>query len=289
MKQDCGDTTSDNWNANYCDGNAVKQSRVVHSKGCAANACFSSDSTETQTVTTCQYGCSNGACVFPACLANSGCGTDGFVGAASCSGNNVYQSYKKYACNNPGTLLASCSSETLSSLKETCAYGCSGGVCNPAPVFVKCITNIRGDLNDDYKVDNSDLLVMLSAQANKVILSGNTNCIDLDKNGKVDIFDLLALLKIMQEKPSVKCITNIKGDLNDDSKVDIFDLLALLKVLDNKVGLSENIGCIDLDKNGKVDIFDLIALLKILSTSSSKQAILQGVTPEYRDLVQKYI
>ncbi len=52
------------------------------------------------------------------------------------------------------------------------------------------------------------------------------------------------------------------GDLNADGKVDVFDLLALLKQLGNP-GSGYRSG--DLDSNGKVDVFDLLALLKKLA------------------------
>lgn len=52
------------------------------------------------------------------------------------------------------------------------------------------------------------------------------------------------------------------GDLNADSKVDVFDLLALLKQLGNP-GSGDRSG--DLDSNGKVDVFDLLVLLKKLA------------------------
>lgn len=62
LKQDCGDTSYDAWSANYCNGSNVEKSRTVHNKGCSAAACTASDSTEKQTVQTCQYGCTSGAC-----------------------------------------------------------------------------------------------------------------------------------------------------------------------------------------------------------------------------------
>ncbi|HUU30387.1 MAG TPA: PQQ-binding-like beta-propeller repeat protein [archaeon] len=49
---------------------------------------------------------------------------------------------------------------------------------------------------------------------------------DVDSNGKVDIFDLLGLLKSMG-----KGSTDKSADVNSDGKLNIFDLLALLKIL----------------------------------------------------------
>ncbi|OGG02318.1 MAG: hypothetical protein A3F83_07980 [Candidatus Glassbacteria bacterium RIFCSPLOWO2_12_FULL_58_11] len=52
-----------------------------------------------------------------------------------------------------------------------------------------------------------------------------------------------------------------KGDLDGDGKVGIYDLLELLKVLG---GAAARTALADLDANGKVDIFDLLTLLELL-------------------------
>ncbi|MFH1069782.1 MAG: M6 family metalloprotease domain-containing protein [Candidatus Glassbacteria bacterium] len=51
------------------------------------------------------------------------------------------------------------------------------------------------------------------------------------------------------------------GDLNSDDKVDIFDLLSLLKIISGKATAGQDS---DLNNDGKTDIFDLLALLKKL-------------------------
>jgi len=57
----------------------------------------------------------------------------------------------------------------------------------------------------------------------------------------------------------------LKGDLDVNGKVDVFDLLELLKVLSGAHPAST---ASDLDGNGKTDIFDLLELLKVLSGKS---------------------
>ncbi len=52
---------------------------------------------------------------------------------------------------------------------------------------------------------------------------------DVDSSGRVDIFDLLALLKVLSEHASTT-----KSDINSDGNVNIFDLIELLKILSGK-------------------------------------------------------
>lgn len=53
----------------------------------------------------------------------------------------------------------------------------------------------------------------------------------------------------------------LAGDVNGDGRRDIFDLLALLRILSGSVPAN---ACSDLDRNGVTDIFDLPALLVLL-------------------------
>jgi hypothetical protein len=72
------------------------------------------------------------------CNTNSDCGIDEFVDNLFCQNNNVYQNYKTYTCNNPGTIISSCSDSTAPRLQTTCTSGqtCSNG---------SCVNNIGGD------------------------------------------------------------------------------------------------------------------------------------------------
>ncbi|HUU28827.1 MAG TPA: choice-of-anchor D domain-containing protein [archaeon] len=60
----------------------------------------------------------------------------------------------------------------------------------------------------------------------------------------------------------LKVLFSTPGDVDKNSKVDIFDLLELLKVLSGRVASSSSS---DVDRNGATNIFDLLELLKILS------------------------
>jgi len=65
------------------------------------------------------------------CSLSSDCGTDGWVGSAFCYDNDVYQEYRTYDCNNPGTSSSYCSDWDQDMKKEECGTaGCSDGVCN---------------------------------------------------------------------------------------------------------------------------------------------------------------
>jgi uncharacterized repeat protein (TIGR01451 family) len=63
------------------------------------------------------------------CSQNSDCGTNGYVDGMFCQNNNVFQNYKTYTCNNPGTVNSYCSNSTQSQLQQTCNQGCSNGSC----------------------------------------------------------------------------------------------------------------------------------------------------------------
>ena len=79
------------------------------------------------------------------CSSNSQCGTNGFTGDLFCQGNNVYQNYKTYTCNNPGTSSSSCTNSTTAQLQTTCSVNqtCSNGSC----VAVACSTNAQCGIN----------------------------------------------------------------------------------------------------------------------------------------------
>jgi hypothetical protein len=59
------------------------------------------------------------------------------------------------------------------------------------------------------------------------------------------------------------------GDVNGDSRVDIFDLLSLLKVLGGQETSQDRLEAADVNQDSRADIFDLLALLKLLSGGSA--------------------
>ena len=91
------------------------------------------------------------------CSSNPQCGTDGFIGQPTCSGNNRMQNYRTFTCNLPGTALSSCSNAVAPRVLEVCANGCTNGACNTGvciPSFEVC-NNI--DDNCDGLIDEGNV------------------------------------------------------------------------------------------------------------------------------------
>ncbi len=72
--------------------------------------------------------------------------------------------------------------------------------------------------------------------------------------------------KVKYEGPRLASETE-KGDIDGNGKVNIFDLLELLKMLGNKIPATS---AADIDGNGKVNIFDLIDLLNRMQENYGK-------------------
>ncbi len=107
--------------------------------GTAKSACSYAE--ELQAVETCADLCFEGACVDVACFEESDCGTDGFVGEMFCSEGNVAGSFVDYSCNDAGTHLSVCASETSTQNIETCQFGCENGLCLPGVHDVGFVVN----------------------------------------------------------------------------------------------------------------------------------------------------
>ena len=55
-----------------------------------------------------------------ACNTSSDCGTNGYTGSPYCYGGDVYQDYKTWTCNNPGTSSATCTYSTMRQMQDNC-------------------------------------------------------------------------------------------------------------------------------------------------------------------------
>jgi hypothetical protein len=105
--------------------------------GCSGNAIYWFDSCDNKLELykqcTANQTCVNAKCVDQsiACNTNSDCGTNSSSGSLFCQGNSVYQNYKTYTCNNPGTSTSYCSNSTAAQLQTACTSSqtCSNGSC----------------------------------------------------------------------------------------------------------------------------------------------------------------
>jgi len=96
--------------------------------------------------------CYNGACGGVVCSQNSDCGADGFIGNNICEDGDIYDSYRIYTCNNPGTTSSFCSYEDVTQKAEECFLpGCiehpDGNICIP---YFECSTELDcfGEIDD---------------------------------------------------------------------------------------------------------------------------------------------
>lgn len=81
------------------------------------------------------------------CQTDGGCGTDGWIGSDYCSGDDVWNTWRTWTCNNPGTSSSSCSYADITQLKEDCADTCEAGVC------ITSACNSDADCPDDSYSD----------------------------------------------------------------------------------------------------------------------------------------
>ncbi len=84
----------------------------------------------------------------------------------------------------------------------------------------------KKETDDTYKSVNSEGLIVRTSDVKKG---------DLNSNGKIDLSDILLLLKIYFGKMEVTDEYLNTGDINDNGKIDLSDVLVLLKEYFNKV------------------------------------------------------
>jgi len=118
----------------FCQGgNVYKNFRTYtcNNAGTSSSTCSNTLTPQLQTTCSGSQTCSNGSCASIACTSNSQCGTSGPSGSLFCQGNNVYQNYTTYTCNNPGTSNSSCTSATTPQINSNCNANqtCSNGSC----------------------------------------------------------------------------------------------------------------------------------------------------------------
>ncbi|MFH1067979.1 MAG: SUMF1/EgtB/PvdO family nonheme iron enzyme [Candidatus Glassbacteria bacterium] len=82
---------------------------------------------------------------------------------------------------------------------------------------------------------------------------------------------LLPAVSLSQVQPAVA--SSFRGDINEDGRVNIFDLLEMLKLLSSDPASEKQrqIANVDKSTDGKVNIFDLLALLKLLGGEEAEE------------------
>ncbi len=127
-KQECGNDGCSDWYRDTCHGDDAYETQLCYNKGCTTTTsfgvhCYSNSYENERFVETCQYGCINGNCKSNPniiCSSNIDCGVNDLSGSPWCSNNDVYQWYREYTCNNPGTEQSFCSDESNIIMKEDC-------------------------------------------------------------------------------------------------------------------------------------------------------------------------
>ena len=128
---------------NICDGNSYKTCGNYDSDSCL----------EWSSLVGCSSGqvCQSGQCIAITCSTNSQCGTDGYLNQLFCKDGNVFDKYRTYACNNPGSSISFCSSSLSDVLKQKCANGqiCENGLCKD----ITCWSDYNCNDNNPLTVD----------------------------------------------------------------------------------------------------------------------------------------
>jgi len=145
----------------FCKGNDVyKKAKNYACENAATPASYCAENTTDKLIEQCTGSnvCSSGQCVLPKCSTNSDCGSDAFVGEKFCNGNDVYQKYTKFICNNPGAVNASCSSSTEDKSLEQCGNSnklCNLGECAPSLCSANSDCGLDSFIDASFCIDNS--------------------------------------------------------------------------------------------------------------------------------------
>jgi hypothetical protein len=118
-------------------------------------ASYCSSLIEEVLVEECDEDCEDGECVEEPeieCTENSECGEDGFIGTTFCTGDDVYQNYEEFECQNPGTENSDCESYVYPVLIDVCDNTCSNGECVEEPE-IECYLDVECDDSNPLTYD----------------------------------------------------------------------------------------------------------------------------------------
>src|SRR3989339_451790 len=126
----------------FCQNNNVFQNYktfTCNNPGTTSSSCKNTITAQLQTTCLKNQLCENAECKNVVCNTNANCGTNGLIDGLFCQNNNVFQNYKTFTCNNPGTTSSSCKNTITAQLQTTCLKNqiCDQGQCKP----VACSNN----------------------------------------------------------------------------------------------------------------------------------------------------
>jgi hypothetical protein len=95
--------------------------------------------------------CEIGTCIDVECYNDLECGIDGLIGSEFCSLGDVYQDFREFTCEEPGTGSSICSSDDTPQLVDDCTSNqvCDSGSCEE----VECFDDLDCDDNEEYTKD----------------------------------------------------------------------------------------------------------------------------------------
>lgn len=163
------------------------------------------------------------------CNTKSDCGTDGYIGSTYCKENNVYQMFRTYSCSN-----YDCSYDDADTLKETCDYGCSSGVCITGecnigdekcegPVYYTCSNQLwvsQGEIVDKCGVSCTENDIILADDVYYICVGGIykpvLDVVELTQGELQELLDLIYQLNAtIEEKARIidDLTTNLEGQI----------------------------------------------------------------------------
>jgi hypothetical protein len=190
QKQDCGVDSCGPWGFRFCRGTQVFELRECIGRGCQNGNCINYTYYPERLVENCPNSCSNGACDIQ-CNTNNDCGNDGWLGQDYCNGvgnKDVWDDWRAWTCNSPGTSNSFCSSQDTPQLKTACAVDCANGACtsgtatlfvNPAKltVFSPSTCNLAFNQVDYNFTSDVDINSQVDTYAGAVDILFNPNIV----------------------------------------------------------------------------------------------------------------
>ena len=171
--------------------------------------------------------CLDKLCQDVTCFAGDVNRNNRWLDQQGCKEGSVYDNYLKFECINPGTPQSEWVSTTTSMRRIYCnpCEDCTGTLCKWRE---GC--ELPGDADNNKKIDIFDILEILR------VLGGSkqaTRLSDANSDGKTNIFDLLEILKMLKNQRSTASLAsaneemikeiNRADDISEDMKKKVID------------------------------------------------------------------